>query len=114
MSRLNPRALMGLQRTLEAASPGATSAYRLGLACPVAWEEMTPVEGEPGVRHCGECQQRVFDLVGKSEAQIAATMEAGGGELCGQVMIRGDGLAVLGPCGRSRGRIMRGRIVRSR
>ncbi|MFT4976639.1 MAG: hypothetical protein ACI8S6_002544 [Myxococcota bacterium] len=39
-------------------------------------------------------------------------MAASGDDLCGQVMIRGDGLAVTGACASSMMRVMRGRIKR--
>lgn len=38
----------------------------LGLVCPQRWAELAPTE-EPGVRHCGRCDQRVYFCSGDEE-----------------------------------------------
>ena len=79
--------------------------------CPQAWEDMTPVDGAAGVRHCDRCAQNVYDLVGKSDHDIRAAIQASNGDLCGMVMVRQDGRVVAGECHGEEQQILRGRIA---
>lgn len=62
--------------------------------CPVAWESMV-VCGDRQ-RFCGECNQVVHDLAGRSPIEIKRLFEAHGGELCGSFALDDAGYAILG------------------
>ena len=106
----NHPCLQPLLAAIRRARSGRTSGrYALSLACAVPWEEMAPLSD--GVRYCDRCHQQVFDLRGKSNAEIQDAIVASDGALCGQVSVRADGLVVSGDCAQQQPtRVLRGRI----
>lgn len=83
--------------------------------CPVEWRDMRPMRSHGDgdtVRHCEKCGSRVYDLCQTPKRSIISLVRSSGGELCGQVKARADGLVVFGSCSADRNaRPMRGRIV---
>lgn len=81
---LSSRAARALDR-LEIASP-----------CPLIWDAL---EGEGRVRHCGQCEQAVYDLTSLDRGQALALLRAHEGErLCVRLYRRPDGGIMTRDC----------------
>ena len=66
-------------------------------SCPVAWDDMAPVD--IGVRFCSTCEAKVHDFTSSSKSEIITRIREHGKPLCGQVYARDDGKIVFGMCG---------------
>lgn len=86
-------------------------AFELAYNCPVRWEDMERVDDHS--RMCERCHRVVFELSGRSGAEVLALYEAHGGTLCGQGWIREDGTLLLDRRGCAPRRL-RGKIARKR
>lgn len=59
--------------------------------CPVSWESM---EGDGGVRHCAECDRKVYNLSAMSADDALRFLQGEGAQECVQLMYRVDGTVV--------------------
>jgi hypothetical protein len=53
--------------------------------CTVRGETMDKLAD--GNRFCGQCNKQVYNLIGKSEAEVKALFKANGGRLCGTILV---------------------------
>lgn len=63
--------------------------------CPVSWEQMT---GNERVRHCRECNQKVFDLSCLTTQEGIRLIEGEGGSVCVRLYRRTDGRVIARDC----------------
>ena len=68
---------------------------RIASPCDVPWASM---QGDDRTRFCGACEKRVHNLVGMSEAEIAALFDAQGDDLCITLYQRHDGTLIAEDC----------------
>ncbi|MCB9852147.1 MAG: hypothetical protein H6819_03555 [Phycisphaerales bacterium] len=68
---------------------------RIASPCNVAWASM---QGDDRSRYCGECNTRVYNLVGMSDDEVAQLFEAHGHDLCIRVYQRHDGTLMTQDC----------------
>jgi hypothetical protein len=63
--------------------------------CPASWDDM---EGDDRARHCGLCDQTVYDLSGLTAAQARALLRRKGGGVCVRLFRRADGTVLTADC----------------
>jgi hypothetical protein len=63
--------------------------------CSASWDEMT---GDARVRHCGDCDQRVYDLSGLTRVEAEGLLVATRGRLCVRYFRRADGTILTRDC----------------
>lgn len=69
---------------------------RIASPCHEAFEAM---DGEGAIRHCGRCDQEVFDLVQMTLAQAEALIASrAGGKTCARLHRRSDGTLMFADC----------------
>ncbi len=63
--------------------------------CPVSWSSM---QGTDQVRHCGQCNMKVYDLSEMTETDAEALLEKEEGKLCVRFYRRADGTISTRDC----------------
>ena len=68
---------------------------RVAAPCNAAWSEMT---GDERTRHCGQCQNNVYNLSGMTREEAEALLIERNGDLCVRYYQRADGTILLADC----------------
>ncbi|MBL8909768.1 MAG: hypothetical protein JNM17_03590 [Archangium sp.] len=68
---------------------------RIASPCSMTWEAM---RGNSRVRHCDECNLKVFEISKLTEAEVRALLAKNGGRICGQIFKRKDGTVLTRDC----------------
>lgn len=63
--------------------------------CPASWDKM---KGDEQVRHCGQCQQNVYNLSEMSAAEAVQLIQQKEGHLCIRLYRRTDGTMITSDC----------------
>lgn len=72
--------------------------FTIPTPCPIDWDRMT---GDDRVRYCKACGKDVYNLTVMTSDEVGAllaTIDEGGGDLCGRVYRRPDGTLVDSEC----------------
>lgn len=69
---------------------------RVAAPCNASWDAMT---GDDRARHCGECDQQVFNLSALTTEQAESLIREKNGDLCVRYYKRKDGTVMTADCG---------------
>jgi hypothetical protein len=83
---------------------------RVAAPCSARWDAMTPVDGDR-VRHCGDCNKRVYNLSMMTRDEAEALLIAHEGKLCVRYYRRADGTILTKDCAVGVGKRRRRRFV---
>jgi hypothetical protein len=83
---------------------------RVAAPCRAPWNAMTPVDGDR-VRHCGDCNKRVYNLSQMTRDEAEALIVAHEGKLCVRYYRRTDGTIITKDCPVGVGKRRRRRFV---
>ncbi len=68
---------------------------RIAAPCTADWNLMT---GDDRMRHCGACNNDVYNLSGMTRSEAEALVTKRNGDLCGRYFQRHDGTVLLADC----------------
>lgn len=68
---------------------------RIASPCEASWDDM---DGDHRVRHCGQCDQKVYDLSAMREAEAEQLLRANGESICVRFHERADGTMLTSDC----------------
>src|SRR5687768_4354954 len=72
--------------------------------CAADWNAMT---GDAYVRHCTQCDQKVYNLTMMGSSEAAQLVEKHEGQLCVRFFVRADGTAIARDCSPDRWRAIK-------
>jgi hypothetical protein len=86
---------------------------RVAAPCRASWDAMTPIDpnARDRVRHCGDCDKRVYNLSQMTRDEAEALLLAHEGKLCVRYYRRADGTILTKDCPKGVGKRRRRRFI---
>jgi hypothetical protein len=88
--------------------PPLLESLTIASPCAASWADMT---GDERVRHCGLCDQAVYNLSDMTRAEAEALVRGRTGRLCARLYRRSDGTVMTRDCPVGRLRTVRRRVA---